>query len=159
MMKAKECSPGGEITLMASLMTAPAQSSRLWDFFAAMKGGLARGPLQLNLYLSNLDHILFHRIRSNISEHLFQGKTSRFEWNREISQDISIRQPICTINGEVNENKFPKKELAVSWRVRPSSTESLFFSLTGRQRKIILLLRKENAFYHPIICEYKLLPE
>ena len=53
----------------------------------------------------------------------------------------------------------PKKELAVSPHIRPSSAESLFFSLTGRQRKIILLLRKENAFYHPIICEYKLLPE
>ena len=62
-----------------------AQPARLWGFFSARKGGHARGPLQLNPYLSNLDHILFHRIRSNISEHLLQGKTSRFEWNRAIS--------------------------------------------------------------------------
>lgn len=53
-------------------------------FSSAMKGADAWDPLQLNLYLSNLDHILFHRFRSNISKHLLWGRTSRFEWSRAI---------------------------------------------------------------------------
>lgn len=115
---------GGEIIVMASLMTASAQPTRLWDFFSSIKGGDAKGPLQINLYLSNLEHILFHRISSNISEQLLQGKASRFEWNRAISQDISIRLQICTINGEVNENKFPP---------RRTSCESAFQTFQHRR--------------------------
>lgn len=99
------------------------------------EGWDAKDPLQLNLYLSNLDHILFHRIRSNISKHLLQGKTSGFEWNRAISQDISIRQQICTINGEVNENQSPpKRTSAVSWHFRLSRTEE-FVVFIDRQAK------------------------
>lgn len=54
-------------------------------FSSAMRGGDAKGLLQLHLYLSNLDHILFHRIRSSISKHLLRGKTFRREQNRAIS--------------------------------------------------------------------------
>lgn len=79
-------------------------------FLSARKGGDAKDPLQLNVYLSNLDYILFHRIRSNVSKHLLWGRTSRFEQYRAISLDISIRWRICVLLMEkVNENKSPEK--------------------------------------------------
>ena len=54
----------------------------------------------------------------------------------------------------------PKKEQALWVGILDfPGLKSLLFSLTGRQRKIILLSRKENAFYQPIICEYKLLEQ
>lgn len=47
----------------------------------------------------------------------------------------------------VHENRLPKEELWVSILDVPA-LRSFLFTLTGRHRKIILLLRKENAFSH-----------
>lgn len=142
----------------ASLTTAPAQSARLWDFFSAMKGGAMPGAPSNLIFTCQIWTIFYFTESEAISQNTcFRERLPDLSGIGQFHRTFQSGNRFVLLMEKLMKTSSPKKELAVSWHVRPSSAESLFFALTGRQRKIILLLRKENAFYHPIICEYKLL--
>lgn len=123
-------------------------SCTVWNavgFSLAMGGGNGKGLLQLHLDLSKLDHILFHRISSNIAKHLL--------WRRTEQDDFigHFNKAICTINGEVNENKSsPKRnQLRVSILVLPA-LKSLLFSLTDRLRKNLSAMEIRKCILSPL---------
>lgn len=113
-------------------------------FSLAMRGGNGKGLLQLHLNLSKLDHILFHRISSNISKHLLWRRTEQVDFIGHFNKAI------CTINGEVNENKSSPKRNQL--RVSILVLKSLLFSLTGRLRKNLSAMEIRKCILSPLSC-------
>lgn len=63
-----------KVILMLSLITTPTLAVAVAAVFFCFGGRGGNQWLQINLFLSNLDHILFHRTRNTTSQQLLEAE-------------------------------------------------------------------------------------
>lgn len=63
-----------KVILMLSLITTPTLAAAVAAAFFCFGGRGGNEWLQINLFLSNLDHILFHRMKNNTSQQLLEAE-------------------------------------------------------------------------------------
>lgn len=135
MIKGKESSPGREMILTASLMTAPVQPARLWDYFSVTKDGTPRTRSNL-IFTCQIWTIFYFTESEAISQNTcFKERLPDLSGIGQFHRTFQSGNRFVLLMGEVNENQSPQKRTsAVSWHFRLSRTEE-FVVFIDRQAK------------------------
>ena len=153
MIKAKESSPGGEIMLMGLSLQGCGAS------FQPGREGMPGA--HSNLILTCPIWTIFYFTESEaISQNTcFRERLPDLSGIGQFHRTFQSGNRFVLLMEKLMKTSSPKKELAVSRHVRPSSAESLFFHWQVGKEKSFYYWERKMHFITPIICEYKPLPE